>query len=79
MLVNKKEAFLEEGDVKVRGSVYSGNRKQLSTIQAPCVAGMGGSRDDRREGEAAHQGLRKDRIKSTMLGSVSVPETPSPR
>lgn len=41
MLVNKKDAFLEEGDVEVRESVFSGNRKQFSTAQASRVAGTG--------------------------------------
>lgn len=41
MLVNKKEAFLEEGDVEVRESVFSGNRKQFSTAQASRVPGTG--------------------------------------
>lgn len=58
MLVTKKEAFLEKGDMEVRKSVFSGNRKQFSTAQASRVAGTG--EQVRQEGgEAAHQGLRK--------------------
>lgn len=53
--MNKTEACLDEGNVEVRVSGCSENRKRSSFT----VAGVGGSRCGRREGEAAPQGLRK--------------------